>query len=67
VTESEEVTVDQILEEEHPLVEVGFNIYGSSGVPNTSTNQGKPQSIWTPSLCFTNIIHINFCFVHLGE
>jgi len=45
VTESEEVTVDQIPEEEHPPVEVGFNICGSSRGPNTSTNQGKPWRI----------------------
>ena len=47
MTESEEVTVDQVLEEEHPLVEVGFDICGSSGEPNTSTNQSKSWSIQT--------------------
>ena len=45
VTESEEVTVNQVPEEENPPVEVGFDICGSSEEPNTSTNQGKPQSI----------------------
>ena len=45
VTEGKEVTVDQVLEEENPPVEVGFDIYGSSGEPNTSTHQGKPRSI----------------------
>ena len=45
VTEGEEVTVDQVSEEENPPVEVGFDICGSSGEPNTSTNQGKPWSI----------------------
>ena len=45
MTESEEVTVDQILEEEHPPVEVGFDICGSSEEPNIFTNQGKPRSI----------------------
>jgi len=42
VTESEEVTVNQVPEEENPLVEVGFDICGSSEEHNTSTNQGKP-------------------------
>jgi hypothetical protein len=42
VTEGEEVTVDQILEEVHPSVEGGFDICGSSEEPNASTNQGKP-------------------------
>ena len=45
VTEGEEVTVDQVPEEKSPPVEVGFDICGSSGEPNTSPNQGKPQSI----------------------
>ena len=45
VTEGEEVTVDQVPKEENPPVEVGFDICGSSGEPNTSTNQGKPWSI----------------------
>ena len=44
-TEGEEVTVDQVPEEESPPVEVGFDICDSSGEPNTSTNQGKPWSI----------------------
>jgi hypothetical protein len=47
VTEGEETTVDQALEEENPTVEVGFDICGSSGEPNTSPNQGKPWSIQT--------------------
>jgi len=42
VIEGEEVTVDQVPEEENPPVEVGFDICGSSGEPNTSTDQGKP-------------------------
>jgi len=45
VIEGEEVTVDQVLGEEYPPVEVGFDICGSSEEPNTSTNQGKPRSI----------------------
>ena len=45
VTEGEEVTVHQVLEEENPPVEVGFDICGSLGEPNTYTNQGKPWNI----------------------
>ena len=45
VNESEEVTVDQVPEREHPPVEVGFDICGSSEEPNIFTNQGKPRSI----------------------
>ena len=43
--EGEEVTVDQVPKEENLPVEVGFDICGSSGEPNTSPNQGKPRSI----------------------
>ena len=56
VIKGEEVTVDQVPEEENPPVEVGFDICGSLGGPNTSTNQGKPQSIQPFSLLFTNAI-----------
>ena len=56
VTEGEEVVVDQIPTEEQPSVEVGFDICGSSEEPNTSTNQGKPRSIQTFSMLFTNAI-----------
>jgi len=42
VAESEKVIVNPVLEEENPLVEVGFDICGSSQGPNFSTNQGKP-------------------------
>ena len=45
VTEGEEVVVDQILAEEQPSVEVGFDICGSSKEPNSSANIGKPRSI----------------------
>jgi hypothetical protein len=38
VTESEEASVDQVPEEEKPLVELGFDICGSSEDPNFSAN-----------------------------
>ena len=47
---------DQVPEEENPPVVVGFDICGSLGEPNTSTNQGKPWSIQHFSLLFTNAI-----------
>ena len=56
VTEGEEVTVDQVPEEDNLPLEVGFDICGSSGEPNTSTNQGKPRSMQPFSLLFTNAI-----------
>jgi hypothetical protein len=56
VTESEEGTADQVREEENPLVEIGFDICGSSGEPNTSTNQGKPQNI-QPFPCVYKYFH----------
>ena len=56
VTEGEEVTIDQVPKEENPPVEVGFDICGSLGGPNTSTNQGKPRSMQPFSLLFTNAI-----------
>jgi hypothetical protein len=42
VTEGEGLTIDQVPEEEHPSVDVGFDICGSSEDPNSSINQGKP-------------------------
>jgi hypothetical protein len=45
VTEGEEVTIDQVPKEEHPSVEVEFDICGSSEDHNFSANQGKPRSI----------------------
>jgi hypothetical protein len=44
VTESEEVIVDQAPEEVHPLVEVGFNICGSSEELDYLDNAGKPKA-----------------------
>jgi hypothetical protein len=45
VIEGEDVTIDQVPEEEHPSVEIGFDICGSSEDPNSSANQGKSRSI----------------------
>jgi hypothetical protein len=56
VTESEELTVNQISEEEYPPEEVGFYICGSSEDPNSLANQGKPRSMQTLFLYFANDI-----------
>ena len=43
VNESENVVVNQVVEEVNPTVEVGFDICGTSPEPNFSDNQGKPR------------------------
>ena len=43
VNESENVVVNQVVEEVNPPVEVGFDICGTSPEPNFSDNQGKPR------------------------
>ena len=43
VNESENVVVNQVVEEVNPSVEVGFDICGTSLEPDYSDNQGKPQ------------------------
>ena len=43
VNESENVVVNQVVEEVNPSVEVGFDICGTSPEPDYSDNQGKPQ------------------------
>ena len=43
VNKSENVVVNQVVEEVNPSVEVGFDICGTSPEPDFSVNQGKPQ------------------------
>ena len=43
VNESENVVVNQVVQEVNPPVEVGFDICGTSPEPNYSDNQGKPR------------------------
>ena len=43
VNESENVVVNQVVEEVNPSVEVGFDICGTSSEPDFSVNQGKPR------------------------
>jgi hypothetical protein len=67
VTEIEEVNVEQAPEEGNPLVEVGFDICGTSEEPNYPVNQGKPQMHLNPSLHFTNLISLMLWYVTLGD
>jgi hypothetical protein len=59
VVESEKVIVNPVPEEENPLVEVGFDICGSSEEPNFSTNQGKPQSIQPFHVVYKYFCHLS--------
>ena len=43
VNESENVVVNQVVEEVNPPVEVGYDICGTSLEPDYSDNQGKPR------------------------
>ena len=43
VNESENVVVNQVVEEVNPSIEVGFGICGATPEPDFSDNQGKPQ------------------------
>ena len=43
VNESDNVVVNQVVEEVNPSVEVGFDICGTSPEPDYSDNQGKPR------------------------
>ena len=44
VNESENVVVNQVVEDVNPPVEVGFDICGTSPEPDFSDNQGNTQS-----------------------
>ena len=43
VNESENVVVNQVVEEINPPIEVGFDICETSLEPDFSDNQGKPR------------------------
>ena len=45
VNKSENMVVNQVVEEVNPPVEVGFDICGTSLGPNLSANQGKPRML----------------------
>ena len=60
VNESENVVVNQVVEEVNPPVEVGFDICGTSSEPDFSVNQGKPRMHLNLPCVFQ--IHIAFAF-----
>ena len=60
VNESENVVVNQVVEEVNPPVEVGFDICGTSLEPDYSDNQGKPR-MHLNLPCILQIF-ISFCF-----
>ena len=43
VNKSENMVINQVVEEVNPPVEVGFDICATSPEPNYSDNQGKPR------------------------
>ena len=60
VNESENVVVNQVVEEVNPSVEVGFDICGMTLEPDFSDNQGKP---WMHlNLPYVLQIYITFAF-----
>ena len=61
VNESENVVVNQVVEEVNPTVEVGFDICGTSPEPDFSDNQGKPRM----HLNLPCVLQIDFAFAFL--
>ena len=60
VNKSENVVVNQVVEEANSAVEVGFDICGTSAEPDFSDNQGKPRMHL--NLPCVLQIYIAFCF-----
>ena len=60
VNESENMVVNQVVEEVNPTVEVRFDICGTSPEPDFSDNQGKPRMHL--SLPYILQIYIAFAF-----
>ena len=59
VNESENVVVNQVVEEVNPPVEVGFGICGTSPEPDYFDNQGKPRMHLNLPCVFPNLYR--FC------
>ena len=60
VNESENLVVNQVVEEVNPPIEVGFDICGTSPEPDYSDNQGKPWMHFNLPCVFQ--IYIAFVF-----
>ena len=65
VNESENVVVNQVVEEVNPSVEVGFDICGTSPEPDFSVNQGKPRMHLNLPCALQ--IYITFAFRYLSD
>ena len=66
VNESENVVVNQVVEEVNPSVEVGFDIYGTSLEPDFSVNQGKPRMHLTLP-CVLQILSLLLFYTTLSD
>ena len=60
VNKSENVVVNQVVEEVNPSVDVGFDICGRSPEPDYSDNQGKPRMHLNLPCVLQS--YITFCF-----
>ena len=61
VNESENMVVNQVVEEVNPSVEVGFDICGTSPEPNFFVNEGKPRM----HLNLHCVLQIDFAFAFI--
>ena len=66
VNKSENVVVNQIVEEVNPTVEPGFDICGTSPEPDFSDNQGKPR-MHLNLPCFYKFISLLFSSTALSD
>ena len=66
VNESENVVVNQVVEEVNPSVEAGFDICGTSLEPDFSDNQGKPRMHLT-YLVFYKFISLLLLYTALSD
>ena len=66
VNESENVVVNQVVEEVNLFVEVGFDNCGTSSKPDFSDNQGKPR-MHLNLPCVLQIISLLFLNVALSD
>ena len=66
VNESENLVVNQVVEEVNPPVEVGFDICGTSLEPDYSINQGKPR-VHLNLPCVLQIISLLLLYTTLSD
>ena len=68
MNESENMVVNQVVEEVNPSVEVGFDICGTNSEPDYSDTQGKPRMHLNLPCVLQMYIAFAFqyCFKQLG-